>query len=334
MTAACTIVIPTYNRHHYLERCVRWFLDLPYPIVIADSSAAEWQSAFRSHERVRYIHIPGGLEVYLPKLQKGLAAVETPYVAMCADDDFITADGLAQSLQFLEMHPDYAFAQGYAYFFQVIDGHIVAWPLVYGRQTVTDESWIDRVERVQIPINYGVNRTAVLRAGIDFLVRQDFTEVLEAIAGFVDLTLMTYAAKCGKFRRVAVPFGLREYSPSLQSSGSRPATIVSHNVPDFYRNLLGWLMAGEQSEPIRIRLLRLFSRDYASMIQYDLAGSRSRKRFVGWFGAALARRIEFLYRLYAAARAYASLSYGPAVRLFWHSEYRRLKQFVLPAEGR
>lgn len=334
MTAACTILIPTHNRHHYLERCVRWFLDLPYPIVVADSSATEWPSALRAHERIRYIHMPGDFEAYLPKLQRGLAAIETPYVAMCADDDFITADGLAQSIQFLDAHPDYSFCQGYAYLFQAFDGHVVARPIAYDNHDITRDEWIDRVERAKHTVYYGVNRITVLRNAIDFLARQDFTEILKAIPAFIDLCLTANAARCGKFKRVKVPFGLREYSPYIQTTGTRPATLISRNIPDFYRNLLTWLMAGENSESVRDRLLRVFGRDYAGLIVFDLAGRRSRKRFVGWFGAALARRIEFVYRLCTAARAYASVTYGPAVKLFWHSEYRRLKQFVLPVEGR
>ncbi|MDE2165866.1 MAG: TIGR00180 family glycosyltransferase [Alphaproteobacteria bacterium] len=334
MTAACTILIPTHNRSRYLERCVRWFLDLPYPVVIADSSEMEWRSEFRADERIRYIHMPGGLEVYRSKLQKGVAAVETPYVAMCADDDFITAAGLAQSIGFLDSHPDYSFCQGYAYLFEVLDAHVVAWPLTYGGHEIACPEWIDRVERAKSTVYYGVHRTEVLRGAIDFLMRQDFSEILDAIPGFIDLCLTTNAARRGKLKRVNVPFGLREYSPYLQSAGTRPATIISRNVPDFYGSLLIWMMAGEDSEVVRNRLLRVFSRDYAGAVMFDLAGSRSKKRFVTWFGAALARRIEFLYRVYAAARIYASLAYAPAVMLFWHPEYRRLKQFVLPVEGR
>jgi len=334
MTAACTILIPTHNRHHYLDRCVRWFLDLPYPIVVADSSATGWQSELRAHEGVRYSHMPGGFEVYLPKLQKGLAAIETPYVAMCADDDFITADGLTQSVRFLDAHPDYSFCQGYAYSFQAFDGHVVAWPIAYTRHDLARADWVDRVERADHTVYYGVNRTKVLRNSIDFLARQDFAEITDAMPAFVDLCLTTNAARSGKFKRVNVPFGLREYSPYIQTTGTRPATLLSRNIPDFYRNLLTWLMAGENSDAVRNRLLRVFSRDYANLIMFDLAGGRRRKGFVALFGAALARRIEFLYRLWTATRAYASWTYGPAAKLFWHPEYRRLKQFVLPMEGR
>lgn len=334
MTAACTILIPTHNRHHYLDRCVRWFLDLPYPIVVVDSSATEWQSEFRTRERIRYIHMPGGFEVYLPKLQKGLAAVETSYVAMCADDDFITADGLAQSIVFLDGHPDYSFCQGYAYSFQALGGHVIAWPIAYSRHDLAPADWVDRIERADHTVYYGVNRIEVLRNAIDFLMRQDFAEITDAIPAFIDLCITANAARRGKFKRVNVPFGLREYSPYLHSAGTRPATLVSRNIPDFYRNLLTWLMAGDDSEALRNRLLRVFSRDYAGQMMFDLAGSRSRKRFVAWFGVALARRIEFLYRLCTAARAYASVTYGPAAKLFRHPEYRRLKQFVLPVEGR
>ena len=332
MSVGCTILIPTHNRHNYLDRCVRWFLDLPYPIVIADSSTTAWQSSYRSHERIHYIHVPGGIEVYIPKLQKGLAAVATPLVAMCADDDFITAEGLTASLQFLEAHPDYACAQGYAYSFQPFGTRVVVWPIPYDNHELVAVEWIDRVETSRATRSTtGVHRSTVLRGAIDFVASQDFSEILDALAGFVDLCITTCAARAGKFRRIPVPFGLREYSPHMSAAGTRPPTIVSRNVPDFYRNLIDWLMADEPSPSARSRLLGLCGRDYANQILFDLAGSRSKKQRLERFGPAFARRAEFVYRLYTAVRGYMSFAYAPAAKLLWHPEYRRLKEFILPA---
>ena len=250
---------------------------------------------------------------------------------MCADDDFITAEGMTASVDFLETHPDYAFAQGYAYSFQPFGKSVVVWPIPYDNHEIAAAEWIDRVEQATHTVYYGVHRSAVLRGAIDFLARQDFSEILDSVAGFVDLCFLAGAARAGKFRRVSVPFGLREYSPHLSATGTRLATIVSRNVPDFYRNLVDWLMANEQSPSARDRLLRLCSRDYAGQIAFDLAGSRSRKRLLEKFGPAFARRVEFTYRLYTAARAYMSFAYGPALKLLWHPEYHRLKEFISPA---
>ena len=114
MNSQCTILIPTHNRARYLERCVTWFHDLGYPIVIADSSDAEWQSTLRDQAGVSYLHVPGGFEIYVRKLHAALQTIATPFVAMCADDDFITGGGLATCVEFLQAHPDYSFSQGYA----------------------------------------------------------------------------------------------------------------------------------------------------------------------------------------------------------------------------
>lgn len=331
MSAACTILIPTHNRHQYLDRCVRWFLDLPYPIIIADSSADAWQSAYRSHERVRYIHVPGGIEVYITKLQQGFAAVETRLAAMCADDDFITAEGMAASVGFLDAHRDYTFAQGYAYCFQPFGKRLVVWPIHYNYHSAAAVEWIDRIEQALSTVYYGVNQTEVLRRAFDFLAGQDFGEIRDALPGFVDQCLTTFTARAGKLKRIPVPFGLREYSPYMSAAGTRPATIVSRNVPDFYRHLTDALMEDETSTAVRGRLLRLFSRDYAGQIMYDLAGSLSRKRFVAGWGPAFAMRAEFAYRLYLATRGFVPAAYRPAMKFLWHPEYRRFKEFVLPA---
>ena len=60
MNSLCTILIPTHNRVGYLNRCVQWFLELGYPIVIADSSREPWQSELKENQAVRYVHCPGG----------------------------------------------------------------------------------------------------------------------------------------------------------------------------------------------------------------------------------------------------------------------------------
>jgi glycosyltransferase domain-containing protein len=328
MKDRCTIVIPTHNRPHYLERCVRWFAALGMPIVVADSSAAEWRSELRG--AVCYIHKPGGFEVYRQKLVAAVAEITTPFLALCADDDFITEEGLRASVDFLDAHPDYAFSQGYAYWYQTFGSRIVLWPMPYLSHDVVAESWLDRIEQAHSTVFYGVQRTEILRAGLDFLARQDFREIIDGAAGFFDFALTAHAAKSGKFKRCPVPFGLREYSPNIAVVGKRFPTITSRNIPDFYANLLAFLAGGEAAEPAKTRLLRVMASDYAGQIAFDLRPVVSRKRFLrrlpeGWVG-----RIEFLYRLFAAARAYAGREYFAFMKIFFRPEYARFKTFVLP----
>lgn len=325
MIDGCTLLIPTHNRPAYLDRCVRWFLEFGCPIVIADSSATPWSSPLRERPAVRHIHRPGGFEVYAAKIVEALAAVETPLVVLCADDDFITRDGLAQSVRFLHEHPDYAFAQGYAYLFQTFGRRLALWPMVYPHHTVEHADWIARVEHAKSTVYYGVNRTETLRAAFAFLAARDFSEITDSVAGFVDLAFTLSAARRGKLRRIDVPFGLREYSPAVSAVGRRAQTITSHNVPDFYNGLLH-LLAGDSPDPaVASRLRRVFAADYAGQIAFDLTAAGSRKGRVARLPPALRSQAEYLFRMSTGARMYARPDYRRFAKVFSSPDYARLR---------
>ena len=328
MTSACTILIPTHNRAAYLERCVSWFLQFDCPIVIADSSAAAWSSPKRSHDAVTYTHLPGGFEVYPEKLRRGLDAVATPLVALCADDDFITRDSFRQCTAFLQANPDYASAQGYCYQVQPFGERLVAWPLHYPFHDLHQDAWIDRVERAGSTIFYSFNRTADLRSALTFLARQDFSETAASVAGFFDTALTLNAARGGKFKRLPVPFALRDYSPLVSAVGTRHLTITSRNVPDFYRNLLEHLLQGDENPATRERLLKLFAADYAGQITYDQTVGVSRRQRVARLSPVLQQRIEYAFRCLSAARIYATPQYRPFLSLFRHPEYAQIKRII------
>ncbi len=229
---------------------------------------------------MRYVHCPGGFEVYATKLQRALPEVRTPLVAMCADDDFMTGEGLAASVDFLSRHPDHSFSQGYAYTYQLFGKRLVVWPMPYDYHDVHEDSWIARVESPLSTVYYGVLRTQVLRDGVGFLAKQDFGETLESAAGFFDFCLTTYAARCGKFKRCPVPFGLREYSPRRPlwgrvSEPSRHATfLISIEI------LRSSCWAVIRPRACARGCLRVFARDYAGQIQYDLSPHESKKTSV------------------------------------------------------
>ena len=244
---------------------------------------------------------------------------------MCADDDFMTGEGLAASVDTLTRHPDYSFSQGYAYSYQlfgkrlVVSAHALRLP-----RPPRGASWIARVESPLSTVYYGVLRTQVLRDGVGFLAKQDFGETFQSAAGFFDFCLTTYAARCGKFKRCPVPFGLREYSAQTTAVGSRFRTITSRNVPDFYRNLEVFLLGSDQAEGVRTRLLRVCARDYAGQIRYDLLPHESKKTSVRYLPKQMVVHVEYFYRLYRAARYFGSAKRIAFLKLFFGADYARL----------
>lgn len=327
----CTIVIPTHNRSQYLARCVRWFSEFNCPIVIADSSA-EISCGGLESENVVHIHHPGGFEVYPRKLELAMSRVQTPFVAMCADDDFITREGLEASVSFLQAHDHYSFSQGYAYLYQKFDKRLVVWPMVYPYHNVESDDWVERIEQAKSTVYYGVNRTEVLREGIAFVVRQNWTGMGTGLATYFDTAITAYAARMGKFRRCEVPFALREYSSIVFGVGDRYVSLISRNLPDFYSNLIRLLCGGNADPEKYGRLLRFMAADYSAVISYDLSVAKSRKARFRRLPKWALSHAEHAFRIYSAARQYCSREYRPFLKVFSTPDYRRFKAFVVGSE--
>ena len=329
-SARCTIIINTHNNPRYLERSCRWFLECPFPIIIADSSKGAWEPDLRARPELRYIHHPhklGGPDVFFAKISAALHAVDTPYVAICDDDDFLLPEGVARSAAFLDAHADYSFCAGYTYQFQPFRRRVVIWPLPHNHD-VSAESWLERAGAAAIADN-GVIRTEVLRAYYDFMARQDFSDDPLVSLGFIDFSLTSYVARCGKLRREPVAYHLREYGGAPVTLGSRPLVITSHMVPDFFRNLVDFLAGEDKSEGVRAALMRLIARYWAWVLLYDLSPKRSRRRFVGRLPAALIWRCEYLFRLLQAARGYAAPGRLGFLRVFSSPDYRKFRLYAV-----
>lgn len=331
-THKTTVLIPTHNRHAYLERCVDWFLSGGYPVVVADSSLAPWQGPLASDPRVSYLHFPGGFEQYMPKIVAGLSQVVTPYVAFCADDDFILHSGLKFATDFLELNSDYSFCQGMAYFYQRINHRFVAWPILY-QQDFSDDSWLERVLPSKNTVYYGLHRTRHVAEAFRFLRDQPMLQQMPA-AGLTDFVLTALIARAGKLKFAAMPFGMREYSPVVSCVGTRHELILDQNLPAFYRNFLDRLIGGDSiSEPDLLRLKKFLASDLAGQIQYDLSASRGVRHRVGKVPQSLLGTVEYLYRQYNALRMVFRPGGVSALSLFSQPDFVEIRRRVLNWEG-
>lgn len=121
----CTVVIPTYNRPTYLKRVLSYYHQYgnDLPIIIADSSSEENKRLNR--EIISSFHDTSFsyLDKYdtnthpFYKIIDALQQLSTEYCVLCADDDFVTLNGINQSVDFLEHNHDYTVAHGsYIYF--------------------------------------------------------------------------------------------------------------------------------------------------------------------------------------------------------------------------
>ena len=115
-----SFIIPSRNRPQFLERLIRYYLDLrvKHPILIADGSSD------RLRERIRPLvaELPENFSYHAFPEDSSLAAklvgviryVQTRCVVVSADDDFLVPSAVERAARFLEAHPDYTVTHGAA----------------------------------------------------------------------------------------------------------------------------------------------------------------------------------------------------------------------------
>lgn len=116
----CDIIIPTYNRPAYLHRILDYYDSFGegLSIIVADSGSDENRKLNRdviasvSNLSIRYLdHYSTDLNPH-HKFADAVNYAKKKYCVFCADDDFITLNGIKQSVDFLEKNPDFSVAQG------------------------------------------------------------------------------------------------------------------------------------------------------------------------------------------------------------------------------
>jgi glycosyltransferase domain-containing protein len=126
----CTIVIPTYNRPEYLRRILRYYerTGIPSLVIVADSSPDEIKDLNRDiceachNLEVQYRSSYNSNLNFYCKIIDAVQQVSTPFVVLCADDDYIIPRGILASIEFLSAHPEYNVAQGRLMRFYFFDG--------------------------------------------------------------------------------------------------------------------------------------------------------------------------------------------------------------------
>lgn len=110
MNERYTIIIPEHNRPDHLKRLLDYFLSFNLKIIVADSSNVEFKYLNEFDDKITYIFYPRvGLA---DKLYKILPLINTPYVVMCANDDFLVPKAIEEIISYLDIHKEYNSGQG------------------------------------------------------------------------------------------------------------------------------------------------------------------------------------------------------------------------------
>lgn len=167
MNDKLTLLIPTHNRHQYLSKALSFYQNVDFQVIVADSTRTPYEKVDH-FPNVKYLHFPEAS--YSSKLPAALTHITTPYVVMCADDDFLVLDTLYKCLNFLETNPDYSVAMGaIIYFSEVGEKRIELSPVYKGNLEyhIKDDAPFDRLKKVFAnyrTVYYGLHRTEILKA--------------------------------------------------------------------------------------------------------------------------------------------------------------------------
>lgn len=167
------IFIPTMNRVGFVIRQLRYYASVqcPHTIYIGDSSPKEESEKINTEIKklsrsinARYYYLPNyndwQAHFYL------ISKVKEKYICYSGDDDYQIPNSVTQCIEFLENHPDYTSASGYAVSFKLKQdepyGEIQR-IADYPRQQIEDDTASERIvhyfENYYIT-HFSVNRTA------------------------------------------------------------------------------------------------------------------------------------------------------------------------------
>ena len=216
----CTIIIPTYNRPNHLRRILDYYnkYGTDFNIIVGDSSSKinkkinkKTVSLF-SNLNIQYLNNYSSKINLYHKTFDALNYVNTKYTVFCADDDFITPNGINKSVDFLEKNPDFIVAQGYYLLFYLKNKNNrkkdFYWTShLYNNQVTFPEiksRLIFYLSNYQVLTFYGVRKTKYLKKFLKEIIK--FTDGY----AFSEMLLTNLGAVYGKIKCLDILYGARE----------------------------------------------------------------------------------------------------------------------------
>jgi len=232
----CTLIIPTYNRPECLSRVLKYFLlsNSITKIIVADSSFTDVKNKNKEiistliDDRIIY------KDKYNPdinphlKFADALSYVDSKYAVFCADDDFLSLQGINTCIEFLESNSDYVAAQGSTIQFYVDSKSNLKMSknLIQEESIDSNNSFIrlyTHLSKYKTPTMFAVHKTAVLRRSLNCI--KDYTDD----GRFGELLPSMVTVIHGKFKVLNTVYSFREYN--VHSGGHTCETIY-----DFINN--------------------------------------------------------------------------------------------------
>lgn len=170
-----TLLCPSFERHFYLERSMRFWGTKNVNVIYLDGSKKPFIGNNLGFENISYLHHPVG---YDERILASINYIKTPYVAMICDDEFYVPSALNSCVEFLESNPEYVSASGSAIAFSS-SGNVVRLNPVYSALAARHLSQDTPVSRLTSHFSsyvqshyYGVTKTDLFIKSISLALRR------------------------------------------------------------------------------------------------------------------------------------------------------------------
>jgi glycosyltransferase domain-containing protein len=241
-----TVIIPEHKRPEHLRRLLDYFTGSGINIIVADSSDDAFCYLDEFKDQIVYRHYPA--TPLAEKLYHVLPLIETPYVFMCANDDFIVPASVFRIIHFLESHPAYNSGQGIFTDFTVT-GDQINTSLRYVNTTDIDLANDRPVERLfELQRNYFqyyycVFRTAMFRKVITSVLSDNRAMIRNLC--LLESYMSLYTAMEGKHIIMPIFYAAREniFNSAAANTDAIPSIASKKKYRDEYNSYLRLLTA-------------------------------------------------------------------------------------------
>lgn len=264
-----SIIIPTYNRPYYLERTLDFFNTYkrvkPKIIVLDSSNEEKWglnTLIAKKYDNV-YYHKFDSLIGFFEKLNAGLNMINTPYVSLCADDDFLTEEGLIESYKILVDKEELYTVKGRNLYFINSMGNLIEYDWFNG---LTGDNGFNRIEKIVkgfVPtLMYQLFRTEKLKSMCLFIYEN--RNFLPNNIIFTEYLYYFTIVATGKVGRIVQDLNIRDKSVTRESQlESFPHTVLDKTFNKNYDSLKKFIkkyfhFLGEEVEDFENRMLEVF----------------------------------------------------------------------------
>ncbi len=292
-----TLVLFVKGRDEFSQRWLKYIdeIDFKYPVIISDGANDGFVEkmiknfSFRNNINLKFRQFDtnSGFKAYYEMKRDTLSEINTKYVMICDNDDFILENGINQILNFLETHNEYISASGNIFNFEIDNwrnttyGNLFFLPKYkYSRENDPVEDWFKQIQSIFNsfqPNFYNIFKTSILT--------KIFTETADL--NFSDLTINEFFIQLrsntmGKSKILNSPHYLRQRGTSqISNNFDFSHDLLQKNLPNDVRKLKNFIctIISNENNLNKERLFDTFDKSFADYLKIIIASTMLRYRF-------------------------------------------------------